>query len=113
MVSDYKYAFAPIAVQDIDDTLDYISNTLLNPEAAESLYQKIFFTIEQNLKFPYGMSDCALYGISDPRYRHMIVNNYVLFLRIDDTTKTLWIVRFLYSARNIEPPMLKEDHNAP
>ena len=38
MGSDYKYAFAPIAVQDIDDTLDYISNTLFNSKAAESLY---------------------------------------------------------------------------
>jgi plasmid stabilization system protein ParE len=37
----YRYKLTPLAIADIDDALDYISGKLLNPGAADNLYQRI------------------------------------------------------------------------
>ena len=104
--SEYSYGFSPLAMRDIDEALSYIAGELLNPAAASDLYDKIFASIDICRLFPYGIPDCSVYGLSDPSYRHKKIDNYVLFFKICEDEKKLWIVRFLYSARDIHSDFL-------
>ena len=107
MENKYSYGFSPIAVQDIDNVLYYISNELANPSAARAMYNLIFDRIDFLIQFPFGCSDCSIYGIDDTHFRHIKIENYVLVYKIDDATKKIWFLRFLYSGRNINPNFLR------
>lgn len=65
MASEYRYKLTPLAEQDIDSALAYISQTLCNKKAALDLIDKIEHTISTICKFPYSASDCKVFFISD------------------------------------------------
>lgn len=47
MQSNFSYKLTPLALQDIDDTLAYISDKLANAKAAADLLDALEHTLEQ------------------------------------------------------------------
>ena len=65
MQNKYSFSFTPLALQDLDDALAYISEQLSNPQAATELLEEVEHTLASVCEFPYAFSDCSVYLISD------------------------------------------------
>lgn len=95
-VSKFKYSITPIANQDIDNALNYISVELCNPKAAADLLSKIEYAIENIVEFPFSLPDCKIFLMTDESIRHIYVDNYCLIYEVKEDSKQLNILRFLY-----------------
>ena len=86
---------------DLDSVISYISIKLSNPVAAKNLLNKteeaIKILSDSPLVFPIYNS-----LIKEKEYRFLTVGNYIIFYRIDEAAKTVYVARFLYSGQNIE-----------
>jgi len=100
MAELYKYKITSLCYQDIDETLSYIKNTLLNPQASENLFEKISDAVQSVRAFPFASPDCTYYYIDDPNYRHIGVKNYILIYRVREETHTIEFLRFIYARRD-------------
>ena len=97
----YRYKLTPLAVSDIDNALDYISDKLLNPDAADNLYFAVRKEIISICDSPYAFPDCSYYLIDDDTIRHSVVGNYVLIYEVSDSEKLIKVLRFLYGGMDI------------
>lgn len=102
MPNKFTFAFTPLAEQDIDSALDYISENLRNLKAARDMLTRIEKAIERACTVPYGFPDCAVYFITDKKIRHVTIDNYLLIYEIDEEKKRLNILRFRYAKMNLE-----------
>ena len=102
MANKYTYSFTPLAEQDVDAVLEYISEKLHNVKAANDLLDNIEEAIEKACVLPYGFPDCGIYFISDEQIRHVPIDNYVLIYEIDEDKKRLIILRFRYAKMDLE-----------
>ena len=97
---NYKIHITKIAERDIEGAADYIELTLLNPDAADNLLN----TAEAEIN-ALSASAKAHQLVDDPilnawGIRFVLVNNYMAFYIIDEPSKTVHIIRFLYGKRN-------------
>ena len=97
----YQYKFTPLAYSDLDNALDYISEKLLNPNAANNLFHAVQREIRSICSNPYAFPDCSNYLIDSQTIRHAIVGNYILIFEVYDSEKTISILRFLYGRMDI------------
>ena len=98
-MTQYKIEIAQPAVQDLQDILDYISNTLKEPAAAQRIYTSIkkeiltlAFMPERNRVVddePY-----AVMGV-----RRLFAENYVVFYVVDKGRSCVHVLRVLYNRR--------------
>ena len=88
------------AKQDLIEAADYIEYTLLNPKAADDLIDRFEKEIN-NLAFMPEKHQLvndpvlAAWGI-----RMIALNNYIVFYTVDKESKSISVIRFLYSKRN-------------
>ena len=99
---EYHYKITPLAVSDIDDALDYISGTLLNPGAAANLFNSMKSEILHICDNPYAFPDCSHYLIDDSTIRHSVIGRHILIFEVSENEKLIKILRFLYGARDIK-----------
>ena len=97
---NYSLHITRKAEADLNSAVDYIEFTLLNPQAADDLLDKVEAEISKLSYMPQThrlVDDPVLntWGI-----RFITVNNYMAFFTINEQTKTVYIVRFLYGKRN-------------
>ena len=97
----YQYRITPLAVSDIDESLDYISSILLNKKAADSLFASIKQEISVICENPFSFPDCSYYLIEDKTIRHSVVGNYVLIFEVCEKEGLIKILRFIYGRMNI------------
>ena len=97
----YKSIITKAFEKDLEETLEYISDRLYNPTAAQRLLKNIsekISGIEENpLLYPLYHED----QLAKKGYRFAVVAKYLLFYRVDKDEKVIYFSRFLYSARNI------------
>ncbi|MBQ1233248.1 MAG: type II toxin-antitoxin system RelE/ParE family toxin [Clostridia bacterium] len=101
MQDKFQYKFTGLALQDIDEAMSYISDSLANPIAAENLYNQIEKAIDQICLFPYAYADCSCYLIDNRDIRHIRVGNYVMIYEVVTATSTLHILRFRYAMMDL------------
>lgn len=95
----YKIRYTPLAYEDLDEIDTYISETLLNPQAAENLLDEMEKSIRQLEQFPYVGSEVEDSSLADKGYRKLVVQNYLIFHIVDLEQKQVVIMRILYGAR--------------
>ena len=88
------------AEADINAALDYIEFKLMNPQAADNLMAVIEKEINTLSESPY-----AHQIVDDPvlkkwGFRYLLVKSYIAFFVIDEESKTVYVIRFLYGKRN-------------
>ena len=93
---EYTVHVTSAAERDIEYAVDYIDYVLKNPTAAERLFNQIKVKLPSLSLMPYR---CAL--ADDPvlalqKIRYIIIGNYYAFYQIDEPTRTVHILRFLY-----------------
>ena len=101
MASKYSYKLTPLAEQEVDATLGYISEKLCNGKAAVDLLDKIEYAIDTICEFPYAATDCRLFLVADEKIRHILVDNYILIYEIDENEKNINILRFCYTRMDL------------
>lgn len=109
MQNKYSFSFTPLALQDLDDALAYISEQLSNPQAATEPLEEVEHTLASVCEFPYAFSDCSVYLISDQNIRHAMVKNYVLVFEINEEKGQIIVLRFRYARTNMAHTSMKKD----
>ena len=109
MQNKYSFSFTPLALQDLDDALSYISEQLSNPQAATELLDELEHTLASVCEFPYAFSDCSVYLISDQNIRHAMVKNYVLVFEINESEGSIIVLRFRYARTDMAHTAMKKD----
>lgn len=97
----YKLEFLPVAKNDMLEIVKYISNDLQNPQAASRLADEFIKSAENVCSFPYSNNVYIPLKPLNLEYRKIIVKNYMMFYTVDETTKTVTIMRVIYAKRNI------------
>lgn len=97
----YKVSFANSFENDLDLVTAYISQILQNPTAAEKLLDKTEETIRLIAEHPFIFSFFPDEELAQKGYRNALVAHYQLIYRIDESTETLYILRFQYAGRDI------------
>ena len=96
----YKLHITKAAERDLNEALDYIEFTLLNPQASDHLLDLFEKTAGKLADAPQAhqlIDDSVLmsWGI-----RFVTVQNYLLFYIISEADDTVYILRFLYTRRD-------------
>ncbi len=95
----YEIRFTPLAYEDLDEIDTYITETLVNPKAAEDLMYEMEKSISCLEEFPYMGSEVADPYLASKGYRKLVVKNYLVFYLINIKQKQVVIMRVLYGAR--------------
>ncbi len=101
MVNDpYTLNIYPKAQEDFEGIFQYISETLCNPDAAASLIDEMESSLDLTCLNP---QMCPLVKddmIRDHFLRKLIVKNYIIFYRPDDSKREIAVIRVLYGMMN-------------
>lgn len=97
----YKLEFLPIAKNDVDNIIYYISNNLKNITAARKLRDLFADSIDKILEFPYGNSIYQQVNFLKNEYRSFKAKNFLMFYTINEQDRIITIVRVLYRKMDI------------
>jgi plasmid stabilization system protein ParE len=97
----YRITYLLTAKLEILDIVDYISEKLYNPIAADKLLKKINHAIHGLASFPYMYQVQQFAKPTEQEYRRLPVNNYLIFYYVDEAAKLVTIARVIYSKRNL------------
>ena len=96
----YNLEYLPTARQDMIDIVQYISQELKNPIAAERLAIEMVEAAEKILIFPYAAPVYLPIRSLKHEYRKILVQNYLIFYWIDESKRLVTVARVLYARRN-------------
>jgi Plasmid stabilization system protein len=102
---NYDLIVSKYAHEDIDDIAEYILHELKNPQATVKFLNDIETSYSRVSENPKMYSLCNDGRLAQKKYRKIVINNYLIFYRIDEKKKTVYIVRVVYGGRNY-PEML-------
>ena len=88
------------ALQDLDGIYDYIARTLLEPNTALKLVEKIEKGIYSLETMPYRCPERGRGVYANRGYRQLFIGNYTVIYRVDEAKKLVIIVTIRYSASN-------------
>ena len=92
----YSVNISAQAQKDIRAIYEYIALSLMSPENAFAQLSRMEQRIEKLNEFP------KRFAIYKNDIRIMPVDNYLVFYNIDDSIKTVSVLRIMYGRRNIE-----------
>lgn len=96
----YKVIVTKTALEDIRSAVRYISDTLMNKEAANNLLDELNIKIDLLSEQPYINPLVRDSFLASNGFRIQSVNNYLAFYVIHEETKTVSIIRFQHSRRD-------------
>ena len=96
----YRLRFLPLFEQDLNDVVDYITQTLKNPAAANRLVDEIQAAIKKRAEYPESFETYQSQNERKYPYYRIYVRNYVVYyVVIDDTME---VRRLLYQKRDVK-----------
>ena len=98
----YKLEYLPIARKDMTDIARYITRELANPQAAEKLSVELIEAADSISAFPYANPAYSAMKPLMHEHRKLLVQNHLLFYRVDEKTKTVTVTRVIYARRDHE-----------
>ena len=93
----YNVSLTSRALRDLDDIYVYIAQTLLVPETALSLVDKIEKEILSLEEMPYRFPERKTGAYANKGYRQLFVENYTVIYRVDEKRRQVIIVTIRYS----------------
>ena len=88
------------AQDDLEEILNYISVDLSAPKSAIEMLNKIKSIFENLSINPLMYPLCNIDSLKAKNYRKAVINNYLMFYRVDDKNETIYIMRFIYGRRD-------------
>ena len=96
----YRLVTTSLADDDLDEIVGYIRNELKNEKAATDFVEEVLKCYENLEQNPKMYAVCTEANLFNKGYRKAKIKNYLLVFKIDESTKTVYIMRFFYGARN-------------
>lgn len=96
----YSVRLLSRALQDLDGIYAYIAETLLEPDTALSLVERIEEQICSLDHMPYRCPERKCGTYADCGYRQLLIENYTVIYRIDEAQKQVIVVTVRYSPSN-------------
>jgi len=96
----YKLNVSREAHQDIDDIVTYITYELKNPKAATGFLDDVEKSYHNVVDNPFIYALCNESRLRRNGYRKIVIKNYLIFYRVDESENTVFIVRVIYGARD-------------
>lgn len=96
----YKVKLNKRAFKDIDSIFEYIALEKLAPENAKGQTDRIWKALKTLESFPHSHQLRTDGRYAGKNYRQLIIDNYIAIFRIDENTKTVYIVTIQYQGRN-------------
>lgn len=93
----YNVSLTSRALRDLDDIYVYIAQTLLVPETALGLVDKIEEEILSLEEMPYRFPERKTGAYTNRGYRQLFVGNYTVIYRVDEKRRQVIIVTVRYS----------------
>lgn len=97
----YNVKLNPRAFRDLDDIFAYIALEKLSPENAKGQTDRIKKKLKTLETFPQAHQERMEGRYAGKNYRQLIIDNYIAIYRIDEETKTVYIVTIQYQGRNL------------
>ena len=95
----YNVQLSDRAENDLDNIIDYITNELCAPTAANNLLLKVKRSLLRLADFPFSGTLLTDKALSKP-LRWVAIGNYMMFYTTDEPTKRLSVIRILYASSN-------------
>ena len=101
----YKLRYLPIFYEDMENTINYITETLNNPKAALRLIDDVEHAILERLESPESFAKYESNRVREVPYYKIQVRNFLVFyvVLIENDSKVMEVRRFLYGKRDLEP----------
>ena len=96
----FSLTFSEKINSDIVSTLQYISEVLEAPKAAENHYEELIKTYEKLQENPFRRPLVQNKYLASKGIRSINTKNYVLFYKINENNNTVFLYRFLYCRRD-------------
>lgn len=96
----YKLEYLPAVRRDMIEIVRYISKELNNPAAASRLAVELIEAGEGVLGFPYANPVYIPVRPLKHEYRKLLVQNYLMFYRVDEAAKLVTVARVIYAKRD-------------
>lgn len=97
----YKVKINPKAIRELDSIYQYIANEKLAPENAKGQIDRIKKAILTLDTFPQSHQDRNEGRYAGKGYRQLLVDNYIVIIRIDEINKIVYVVTVQYQGRNL------------
>ena len=96
----YSKVYSISSRNDVKQAIEYLKLTLKTPGAANNLYNLVESTAKKLQTFPYKHPEIDDPLLASYHIRYIPIKKYLLFYTVVEATKTIYIIRFLYSRRN-------------
>ncbi len=96
-MASYAVRLMSRAVRDLDEIYGYIAHSLLEPVAALGIVDDIERAILSLEEMPYRCPERRMGPFADKGYRQLLVGNYTIVYRIDETQGQVLVVTIRYS----------------
>lgn len=97
----YKVKINPRAIRELDSIYEYITNEKLAPENAKGQVNRIKKAILNLDTFPQSHQERNEGRYAGKGYRQLLIDNYIAIFRIDEISKTVYVVTIQYQGRNL------------
>lgn len=98
----YKITVTDLALKDLRNIIDYISNQLANPSAASSFLDSVAHCYNTLESMPFAFEQCRDSRLRKLGYRRYVIKKYVMVYRVSEEDRTVYILRFFYGAQDYE-----------
>lgn len=96
----YKLVVTELAHQDLDNIVSYITIQLANPAASSDFLDEVDECYGYMKSNPMMYSKCYDNRLEKEGYRKAVIKNYILVYKVDESAKTVSILRFFYGAQD-------------
>ena len=97
----YKIKLNPRAYRDLEEIFAYIPLEKLSPENAKGQTDRILEKLRKLDTFPQAHQERMEGRYAGRGYRQLLIDNYMAIFRINEKTKTVYIVTIQYKGRNM------------
>ncbi len=97
----YKVRVNPRAIRELDNIYEYIANQKLDPENAKGQIDRFKKAILSLDTFPQSHQERNEGRYSGKGYRQLLIDNYISVFRIDEPSKTVYVITIQYQGRNL------------
>lgn len=101
ILDKYKVKINPKAIRELDSIYNYIAYEKLSSENAKGQVGRIKRAILNLSTFPESHQERNEGRYAGKGYRQLLIDNYIAIFRIDEVSKTVYVITIQYQGRNL------------